>query len=209
MVRAKLGSIGAMKDETPGKVTRTDVSDPRVLRAIAHPVRTRVLGEVYAAGHLRAADVAERLGIPANQASFHLRQLAKYGLVEPAPDLARDGRDRVWKPAQEGVLSFDADDVEKGPGGKAAVTVWRRQAIASAKEAVERAYARHRQRNVHVMISDDWIRLTKQEATEFSEDLMALQERWTERTREPPARRGIRRTYHLMQILQPAPEVEQ
>ena len=192
-----------------GKVTRTEVSDPRVLRAIAHPVRTRVLGEVYAAGHLRAADVAERLGIPANQASFHLRQLAKYGLVEPAPDLARDGRDRVWKPAREGVLSFDAEDVEKGPGGKAAVTVWRRQAVASAKEAVERAYSSHKQRNVQVMISDDWIRLTKHEAREFSEELMALQERWTQRTRQTPPRKGVRRTYHLMQILQPAPEVEQ
>ena len=46
---------------------------------------------------MRAADVAERLDIPANQASFHLRQLAKYGLVEEAPELARDGRDRVWR----------------------------------------------------------------------------------------------------------------
>jgi DNA-binding transcriptional ArsR family regulator len=190
------------------KVIRTQVSDPRLLRAIAHPVRTRVLGEVYAAGHLRAADVAERLGIPANQASFHLRQLAKYGLVEPAPDLARDGRDRVWKPAQEGVLSFNADDLEKGPGGKAAVTVWRRQAVASAKEAVERAYARHNRRDVEVMISDDWIRLTRPEAKEFAEELMAFQERWAQRTREEPARKGVRRTYHLMQILQPAPEVE-
>jgi DNA-binding transcriptional ArsR family regulator len=197
-----------MTDGKPDKVIRTEVSDPRVLRAIAHPVRTRVLGEVYAAGHLRAADVAERLGIPANQASFHLRQLAKYGLVEPAPELARDGRDRVWKPAQEGVLSFDADDLEKGPGGKAAVTVWRRQAVASAKEAVERAYARPKRRDVEVMISDDWIRLTKHEAKEFSEELMAFQERWTQKTRDEPARKGVRRTYHLMQILQPAPEVE-
>jgi DNA-binding transcriptional ArsR family regulator len=197
-----------MTDKKSAKVIRTQVSDPRLLRAIAHPVRTRVLGEVYAAGHLRAADVAERLGIPANQASFHLRQLAKYGLVEPAPDLARDGRDRVWKPAQEGVLSFNADDLEKGPGGKAAVTVWRRQAVASAKEAVERAYARHNRRDVEVMISDDWIRLTRPEAKEFAEELMAFQERWAQRTREEPARKGVRRTYHLMQILQPAPEVE-
>jgi DNA-binding transcriptional ArsR family regulator len=197
-----------MTDKKSAKVIRTQVSDPRLLRAIAHPVRTRVLGEVYAAGHLRAADVAVRLGIPANQASFHLRQLAKYGLVEPAPDLARDGRDRVWKPAQEGVLSFNADDLEKGPGGKAAVTVWRRQAVASAKEAVERAYARHNRRDAEVMISDDWIRLTRPEAKEFAEELMAFQERWAQRTREEPARKGVRRTYHLMQLLQPAPEVE-
>ena len=198
-----------MAEKRSSRPRNATVDDPRVLRAIAHPVRVRILGEVYAAGHLRAADVAERLGIPANQASFHLRQLAKYGLVEPAPDLARDGRDRVWKPAREGVLSFDAEDVEKGPGGKAAVTVWRRQAVASAKEAVERAYSSHKQRNVHVMISDDWIRLTKQEAKQFADELVGLQERWLDHTRSTPPSRGERRTYHLMQILQPAPEVEQ
>src|SRR3569832_1809874 len=77
------------------------IQDPRVLRAIAHPMRQRVLGELSAAGHLRAADVAERLCIPAILASFHLRQLSMFGLVVPAPELARDGRDRVWKPVHE------------------------------------------------------------------------------------------------------------
>jgi hypothetical protein len=184
------------------------ISDPRTLRAIAHPVRTRVLGEVHAAGHLRAADVAATLGIPANQASFHLRQLAKYGLVEPAPELARDGRDRVWKPASEGSVELEIEDMEKGPAGKAAVSVWRRQAVAAAKDAVDRASAGRNRRVTHVMISEDWLRLTKAEAKEYADELIALQQRWVERTRVTPPRRGERRTYHLMQILQPAPEVE-
>ena len=186
----------------------TWISDPRLLRAIAHPVRNRILGEIYAAGHLRAADVAESLDIPANQASFHLRQLAKYGLVQPAPELARDGRDRVWKPAQEGVLSFSTEEIEKGPGGKAAVSVWRRQAVASAIAAVERAYSLRKRRDIHVMITDDWIRLTKAEARELADELVALQQRWRERTRDTAPQKGVRRTYHLMEILQPAPEVE-
>jgi DNA-binding transcriptional ArsR family regulator len=194
----------ATKKPKPG----SRISDPRTLRAIAHPVRNRVLGEVYAAGHLRATDVAERLGIPANQASFHLRQLAKYGLVEPAPELARDGRDRVWKPATDGSVSLEIEDMEKGPGGKAAVSVWRRQALAAARAAVERAYASRKDPDTHVMISDDWLRLTKVEAKQFADDLLALQERWAERTRSTPPRRGERRTYHLMQILQPAPDVD-
>jgi DNA-binding transcriptional ArsR family regulator len=203
----KFGIVAGMAEKTAGKAAA--ISDPRVLRAIAHPVRVRILGEVHAAGHLRAADVAETLGIPANQASFHLRQLAKYGLVEPAPDLARDGRDRVWRPAQEGSLSLDVDTMEQGPGGRAAVSVWRRQGVASATDAVERAYASRKQRDTHVMISDDWIRLTKAEAKKLSDELLAVQERWLEHTRGTPAAKGERRTYHLMQILQPAREVEQ
>ena len=77
------------------------VHDPKVLRAIAHPVRNRILDELARTGPVRAADVARELGIPANQASFHLRQLAKYGLVEEDPDAARDKRDRVWRPTSE------------------------------------------------------------------------------------------------------------
>jgi DNA-binding transcriptional ArsR family regulator len=189
--------------ETSGPQT---VQDPRVLRAIAHPMRQRVLGELSAAGHMRAADVAEVLGIPANQASFHLRQLAKYGLVEPAPELARDGRDRVWKPAHEHGLNLHLEEMEKGPGGKAAVSVWRRHAAAAAKDAVDRAYATRKKGDNHVMISDEWIRLTKAEAKELSDELIAMHERWQERTKATPAKG--RRTYHLLEVLQPAPEVD-
>jgi DNA-binding transcriptional ArsR family regulator len=171
-------------------------------------MRQRVLGELSAAGHLRAADVAEVLGIPANQASFHLRQLAKYGLVEPAPELARDGRDRVWKPVHEHGLSLEVDAMEKGPGGKAAVAVWKRQAAAEARQAVDRAYASRKTRDVHVMISDDWIRLTKAEARELSQELIALQERWQDRSQAKADDGQDRRTYHVLKIVQPAPEVE-
>jgi DNA-binding transcriptional ArsR family regulator len=186
-----------MAEERP-----TPISDPTVLRAIAHPVRSQVLGELYAAGHIRAADVAEALGIPANQASFHLRQLAKYGLVQPAPELARDGRDRVWKPVHERGLNLELNEMEQGPGGKAAVSVWRQQAGRAAQEAVARAYALPRLKDVQVTIMENWLRLTKEEAEEFSLELDALEEKWLRRT-QADQREG-RRTYHVLQVLQPA-----
>lgn len=193
---------------TPGSRS-SEVDDPRILRAIAHPLRQRLLGELSAAGHLRAADVAELLGIPANQASFHLRQLAKYGLVEPAPEFARDGRDRVWKPVHEHGLSLQVGAMEKGPGGKAAVAVWRRHAADQAKAAIDRAYGHRKSRDIKVMISDDWLRLTKAEATELADELIALQERWQDRTQAAAGDGQPRRTYHVMKVLQPAPEVDQ
>ena len=103
---------------------------PRILRAIAHPVRNRILDELAATGPMRAADLARDLGIPANQASFHLRQLAKYGLVEEAPDAARDRRDRVWRLVAERGLTIDLGDMTSEPGGQAAVDVFRQQAAA-------------------------------------------------------------------------------
>src|SRR3954454_16618216 len=198
-----------MAERTTTGAPGSRVEDPRILRAIAHPMRNRILGELVAAGHLRAADVAEVLGIPANQASFHLRQLAKYGLVEPAPELARDGRDRVWRPVHEHGLTLEVEAMAKDPGGKEAVSVWRRHAAADAKAAVHSAYGRTKSRDTHVMISDDWIRLTKAEAKELAAELVALQERWQDRTQEAADDGRPRRTYHVMKVLQPAPEVEQ
>lgn len=68
-----------------------------MLKAMAHPLRQRILQLLRQRRHLRAADAAAALAEPANKVSFHLRVLADAGLIEEAPEKARDGRDRVWK----------------------------------------------------------------------------------------------------------------
>ncbi len=73
-----------------------EVRDPAALRALAHPVRQRILMQLAVAGHARAADLAEAIGQPANSVSFHLRVLARAGMIAEAPEHARDRRDRVW-----------------------------------------------------------------------------------------------------------------
>src|SRR6476469_4307603 len=92
------------------------VHDPKLLRAIAHPLRNRILTELEASGSLRAADIARVLDVPANQASFHLRQLAKYGLVEEDVAAARDKRDRVWRTTSAAALDVDLGTLEQAPG---------------------------------------------------------------------------------------------
>ncbi len=91
---------------------KPQIHNPRVLRALAHPARSRILAELSATGRMRAADIARDLDIPANQASFHLRQLAKYGLVEEDPAAARDKRDRVWKLSAESDYVIELGEVE-------------------------------------------------------------------------------------------------
>jgi predicted ArsR family transcriptional regulator len=177
------------------------VHDPRVLRAIAHPVRARILDELGAAGPMRAADIAQVLGIPANQASFHLRQLAKYGLAVEAPEEARDGRDRVWKAAHESGLNIDTSELAGAPGGEAAVKVFRRVWTDSAHEAVDRAERAERHPDTRIMVSDLALRLTVEEADRFSEELHELCDSW--RRRGHSAGEDAR-TYQLLQILQPA-----
>lgn len=88
------------------------VSDPKELRALAHPVRFALL-DLLAEGPLTASQCAERLGETPANCSYHLRQLAKFGHVHRVA--GGRGRERYWA-ARDEAISI-ADD---GPGGEAA-----------------------------------------------------------------------------------------
>ena len=179
------------------------VHDPKILRAIAHPVRNRILTELTASGSMRAADLARELDIPANQASFHLRQLAKYGLVEEDPEAARDKRDRVWRPTSDHGLMVRLDDIEKAPGGKAASAVFRQNAASWGHAVVDAAYDGPRDPDTLRTINESAIKLTQEEAGQLAEELDAVIATWTQRTR---GRDPDRRTYLWFSVLQPYPE---
>jgi predicted ArsR family transcriptional regulator len=178
--------------------------DPRVLRAIAHPVRVRILHELNAAGPSRAADLAADLDIPANQASFHLRQLAKYGLVVEAPEEARDRRDRVWKVVSESGIQLDLAEMDKEPGGPAAVDVWSENSRRFSHAVVDAIYASARQEDSFGHLSQGALRLTDEEAKELATELAEVTRRWSARTR---GRDPERKTYMIMEILQLYPDL--
>ncbi len=183
---------------------RPELHDPRVLRAIAHPVRSRILTELDASGPLRAADIAVRLGVPANSASFHLRTLARFGLVEEAPGAARDKRDRVWRATEAAGFDVSLNDIEKAPGGKAAAAVFRRSKVAWSHHLVSEAYGTKRQKDTVTTVTEQALRLTKKEAKQLTEELVDLVEAW--RVRNQAGEDDGRRTYHVLQITQPFPD---
>ncbi|WGX97624.1 helix-turn-helix domain-containing protein [Nocardioides sp. L-11A] len=179
--------------------------DPRILRAIAHPTRNRVLHELSAAGSLRAADIARLLDIPANQASFHLRQLAKYGLVEEDPDAGRDRRDRVWRLVDPDGIRFRTADMLAQPGGRAAYAVFQRNTVARGRHLVERALAVDGTDNPGRSVSEWSLLLSADEARALMEELAEV----VERRREAGRARGPgedRETYSVFQLIQPYPE---
>ncbi|MDF1605067.1 helix-turn-helix domain-containing protein [Nocardioides sp. YIM 152315] len=175
--------------------------DPRILRAIAHPTRNRILAELHASGSIRAADVARMLDIPANQASFHLRQLAKYGVVEEAPDEARDRRDRVWRLVDADGIRFRTQDLLDQPGGEAAWEVFRRNAVAWGHFLVDQALGAPDPDNSR-SLTDSSLRLSKDEADELLEELGAVVQRWRARTQGTGDGRV---TYSVYQLIQPYP----
>ncbi|MFF4621124.1 helix-turn-helix domain-containing protein [Nonomuraea jabiensis] len=86
--------------------SRRRLSDPAAMRAFAHPVRLALHELLLRAGAMTAADAAREVGISQALASYHLRQLAKYGFVAQAA--ARDERERPWK-AAEAVQEWDGE----------------------------------------------------------------------------------------------------
>lgn len=72
------------------------VSDPKAIRALAHPLRLDLLRVLAAGGPATAAQCGRILGVSQASCSFHLRQLAKYGLAEDAGP-GRDRRERHWR----------------------------------------------------------------------------------------------------------------
>ncbi|MFB9234001.1 helix-turn-helix domain-containing protein [Plantactinospora siamensis] len=71
------------------------LTDPTALRAYAHPLRLALVGLLRREGPLTATRAARALGDNVPNCSFHLRQLAKYGLVERVA--GADARERPWQ----------------------------------------------------------------------------------------------------------------
>src|SRR5215467_13850695 len=85
-----------------------ELTDPKAMRALAHPVRLALLEALADAPTLTATEAGEIVGESPANASFHLRQLAKYGFVEEAE--GGTGRRRPWKLRQLGMRWTDVQD---------------------------------------------------------------------------------------------------
>ena len=169
------------------------VSDPATLRAIAHPVRQQILEELVLRNHGRAADLAKELGQPANAISFHLRSLAKAGLIVESPEHARDRRDRVWKPVAE---TYEID--RKLPGSTAVIDPlvdWlRTELMAPAEDG-----------DAHRRLAAGGALLTKEEAERLSADLAAVLDQWYEKalTSRGASDDTPRRSYQVLLAIGP------
>lgn len=82
-----------------------ELTDPRAMRALAHPVRIELL-HVLAREPKTATQCAEETGESPQSCSYHLRTLGKYGFVERAEPT--NGKERPWRKTK-GVLNWDAD----------------------------------------------------------------------------------------------------
>ncbi len=153
---------------------RPVLTDPDVLEALAHPVRLDVLTYLIANGPATASTCARAVGDTPSNCSYHVRTLARYGLVEQVS--SDDGRERPWRATITGFEVAPDADPETAEGKGVA-------AVMSASLALEqqrlREYLAHRDRVAPAWRDADvWsaytLRLTPAELGELGAKLDAL-----------------------------------
>ncbi|MFI0797105.1 ArsR/SmtB family transcription factor [Micromonospora rubida] len=160
------------------------VTDSRVLAAMSHPLRRRMLDVLKVHGPSTVSAVAGLTAQSVANASHHFRVLHRSGLVEAAPELARDGRERWWRLVSTG-WRWSSRDFATDPAG------------AAVAEAAESLNLDHHVRIVRTWLSgsvesrgdwagsafsmSNWLHLTPEELAQLSGELGAVLTRWSNR----------------------------
>jgi DNA-binding transcriptional ArsR family regulator len=92
------------------------VTDVRALRALAHPLRNRLLGQLRLNGPATASQLGRAVGESSGSTSYHLRQLAEYGFVEEVEGRGT-ARERWWR-ARHRMTSWQRSDLAAQEGGE-------------------------------------------------------------------------------------------
>lgn len=164
------------------------LSDPKAMRAIAHPTRLAILEALSRREPLTATEVSEMVGESPTNCAFHLRTLAKYGFVEEAA--GGPGRRRPWRRAHIG-FGYDESTMDQPEAriaaGMLTSVLWEQSLAKLARVNTLRGGFPEQWRKI-TGISETVFYLTPEEAEAFQEELAAVLFRYHERLADPNLR---------------------
>jgi DNA-binding transcriptional ArsR family regulator len=160
------------------------ITDSRVLAAMSHPLRRRLMDILRVDGPATASALAERTGQAVGNISHHLHVLAACDLVVEAPELAKDKRERWWR-GVPGATRWSGRDF----GGDAASEAIELAASSLGLErqvAFVRAFLTASEEEqdrwpTGPFSTDTWLRMTDAELAEFAAEVIDLHRRWSDR----------------------------
>jgi Helix-turn-helix domain len=121
----------------PDQSEGMSITDPTVMRALAHPVRMALIELFGVHPTLTATQASEALGESPANCAFHLRTLAKYGFVEEAG--GGRGRERPWRASTKSqrirLHASDLDSEQARVAAGALEQVWQDRWIARVRDA--------------------------------------------------------------------------
>ncbi|GLY32569.1 helix-turn-helix domain-containing protein [Kineosporia sp. NBRC 101731] len=189
----------------PERTHGVRLTDPSVLRALAHPARLRMLDVLQERGGATATQCAEVVDLSASACSWHLRQLAAAGLVRDAGRRG-DRRERVWEatvPAWNvDMATIDADPVE-AQGLDLAVT----QALLQASDTMVEGFVMRMAQDQEPqewrdggLVSNSTLRLSADELRDLTAGVMQLLAPYRLSAR-PEARPGDRTVHAALRFV--------
>ncbi|MER7888765.1 metalloregulator ArsR/SmtB family transcription factor [Micromonospora sp. NPDC094482] len=167
---------------------RVTISDPQVMRALAHPARLAIMDHLSSLpGGATATECAEIVGQSPSATSYHLRELAKAGLVEPAPSRG-DARERIWRTVSAS-WTVDAGrgaEPETRAAERALIEAWFARDLERSRDWLRRAPDEPAEWYDVARLTDSQLLLTAAELKEVNEAVFRLLEPYRKRTRVDP-----------------------
>ncbi|MDR5701052.1 ArsR/SmtB family transcription factor [Agromyces aerolatus] len=120
---------------------RDRVLSAATIKALAHPLRVRILDELAMFGPLTASGLGERLGESSGSTSYHLRQLARHDLVQEVEGHGT-ARERWWERTPAPIATPDPSRLAPGSAERLAT------------QLVSDEWIRARERNHHEFLGE-------------------------------------------------------
>jgi predicted transcriptional regulator len=193
------------KASTLPKLEPRKLTDPRAMRAVAHPVRIALLEVLGTEGPLTATQAGELIGESPTTCSFHLRQLAKYGFIEEVAGVA--GRKRPWRLVHTGLTYSDvSDDPETRLAASALSRVLHDFYLDRLKEGLELRRDISPEWQKTTGASEFLLYVTADELRELDESVTALIKPYIERIGNPKKRPKASIPIEVLFFAYPRPE---
>ena len=200
---AKKAPGGAPKPKN-APIGRRIITDPRTMRALAHPVRIALLEALGREGELTASRAAEMLDESPGNMSWHLQTLAKYGYVEETG--GGKGRSRPWRLASvSNRFQTATEDPEIEAAGEALESTFADRAYSQLREWWARRSSYSYAWREAAFTSDSLGYLTSEEMDEIKEEIVELFSRYRERVLDKDLRPAEARPVKLVAFGHPLP----
>jgi DNA-binding transcriptional ArsR family regulator len=155
-----------------------------VLTAMAHPLRRRILDVLAVDGPATASMLAERTDQAVGNISHHMRILFEADLVEEAPELARDRRERWWRKPDR-PLTWSSGTGESNAADEvvemAAASLNFERQIAFVRRSLDPTPAERERWTEGPFSTDTWLTVTPAELNEFAAEINDVMMRWSHR----------------------------
>jgi len=197
-----------MPEEKKPRKSKVELTDPRALRAYAHPIRMKLVGMLRREGPMTATRAAELTGESVASCSYHLRILAKYGLAEE-DDPGGPGREKPWRATAEFTdwPGFSADPAVAAAARELTLAVAENY-FHRLTRALEARGELSREWQEAEQFSDTTLYLTRGELAELGERMKALLAQYAPRGADPALRPAGARRVPFLQVAYVAPERE-